>query len=213
MLVPLAVLASLLFVFVAEGAAGASVVDRYMIGALVVMLIFCAAGGRRLVDARARHGLRRVWIAWCRRARALRRRLRRNDAQPHEPAHHARLPRGLPRGARRGAAQPGGQSRAEALSAALAAQQQADPRRALDPRQHRPARHRGPQPGERRRPQGRVCSSSDRIQRGSVAVYPLGEAVFVEAIVDVGDDPRDQVPARGFKRVYTSRYYAVYANC
>jgi hypothetical protein len=52
-----------------------------------------------------------------------------------------------------------------------------------------------------------------RIRYGSVAVYPLGEAVFVEAIVDIGDDPRDQVPLAGFKRIYTSRYYAVYANC
>jgi hypothetical protein len=48
---------------------------------------------------------------------------------------------------------------------------------------------------------------------GSVAVYPLGSAVFFEAIVDVGDDPRDQVPLAGFKRIYTSRYYAVYGNC
>jgi hypothetical protein len=52
-----------------------------------------------------------------------------------------------------------------------------------------------------------------RILAGSVAVYPLGAAVFFEAIVDVGDDPRDQVPLGGFKRVYTSRYYAIYANC
>jgi hypothetical protein len=53
----------------------------------------------------------------------------------------------------------------------------------------------------------------NRLLRGSVAVYPLGSAVFVEAIVDVGDDPRDQVPQAGFRRIYTSRYYAVYANC
>ena len=46
-----------------------------------------------------------------------------------------------------------------------------------------------------------------------MAVYPLGSAVFVEAIVDVGDDPLDQVPLKGFRRIYTSRYYAVYANC
>jgi len=44
-------------------------------------------------------------------------------------------------------------------------------------------------------------------------VYPLGAAVFFEAIVDVGDDPRDQVPETGFRRIYTSRYYAIYANC
>jgi len=53
----------------------------------------------------------------------------------------------------------------------------------------------------------------NRIRAGSVAVYPLGSAVFFEAIVDVGDDPRDQVPLAGFKRIYTSRYYAVYGNC
>ena len=37
----------------------------------------------------------------------------------------------------------------------------------------------------------------DRIRAGSVAVYPLGDAVFVDAIVDPGDDPRDQVPLHG----------------
>lgn len=52
-----------------------------------------------------------------------------------------------------------------------------------------------------------------RLRRGSVAVYPLGAAVFFKAIVDPGDDPRVQAPEAGFKRVYTSRYYAVYANC
>ncbi len=53
----------------------------------------------------------------------------------------------------------------------------------------------------------------DRLKTGSVAVYPLGSAVFSEAIVDVGDDPLDQVPPKDFRRIYTSRYYAVYANC
>ncbi len=110
-------------------------------------------------------------------------------------------------------AQPSGEGRAAALSAAVAAEQQADPRRPLDPRQRRPARHRRAQPGARRRRQGTRTRSSNRIRRGSVAVYPLGSAVFFEAIVDVGDDPRDQVPLAGFKRIYTSRYYAIYGNC
>ena len=52
-----------------------------------------------------------------------------------------------------------------------------------------------------------------RLARGSVAVYPLGSAVFYVAIVDVGDDPRDQIPQRGFRRIFTSRYYAIYGNC
>ena len=33
------------------------------------------------------------------------------------------------------------------------------------------------------------------------------------ATVAVGDDARDQVPLAHFRRIYTSRYYAVYANC
>ncbi len=52
----------------------------------------------------------------------------------------------------------------------------------------------------------------ERISRG-VAIYPIGNAVFRQAIVDANDDPRDQVPARGFARVLTSQYYAVYARC
>jgi hypothetical protein len=52
-----------------------------------------------------------------------------------------------------------------------------------------------------------------RIERGSVAVFPLGSAVFYEAIVDIGDDPRDQIPQDGYHRIFTSRYYAVYGNC
>ncbi|HEY4811587.1 MAG TPA: hypothetical protein VIH71_11075, partial [Solirubrobacteraceae bacterium] len=52
-----------------------------------------------------------------------------------------------------------------------------------------------------------------RIHAGSVAVYPLGSAVFVDAIVDVGDQPSDQIPLTGFKRIYSSSLYAVYGNC
>ncbi|MFI5005470.1 MAG: hypothetical protein ACHQE6_10705, partial [Solirubrobacterales bacterium] len=60
--VPLAVLGLLLFVYVAEGAAGASVIDRYMLGAAALLLPFCALaiGGWSLL----REGslLRRVWM-------------------------------------------------------------------------------------------------------------------------------------------------------
>jgi hypothetical protein len=52
----------------------------------------------------------------------------------------------------------------------------------------------------------------ERISRG-VAIYPLGSAVFRQAIVDANDDPRDEVPLPGFARVLTSQYYAVYARC
>ncbi|HST57008.1 MAG TPA: hypothetical protein VLJ42_14060 [Solirubrobacteraceae bacterium] len=52
----------------------------------------------------------------------------------------------------------------------------------------------------------------ERISRG-VAIYPTGSAVFRQAIVDSNDDPQDQVPLRGFSRELTSQYYAVYVHC
>jgi hypothetical protein len=52
----------------------------------------------------------------------------------------------------------------------------------------------------------------DRIARG-VAIYPTGSAVFRQAIVEASDDPRDQVPLPGFTRILTSQYYAVYVRC
>ena len=51
-----------------------------------------------------------------------------------------------------------------------------------------------------------------RLRRG-VAIYPIGVAVFREAIVDPGDDPIDQVPPAGFTRAATTQYYAAYVRC
>ncbi len=144
---PLAALLLLLGVFVLEGAAGASVIDRYLLGGGRDAAAVLRRGDRRLGDARAGHADAPRMDGRRGAARALRRILGGDDAEPVEPAHDAGLPRGLPQGPRRGAGQPGGQARTEALPAADAAQQQADPRRALDPRHDRPARHRRAQPG------------------------------------------------------------------
>ncbi len=152
---PLVVLAWLLFVFIAEGAAGASVVDRYMVGAAVVTLVFCAVavGGWSMLERGT--ALRRVWMAGAAllviyggvsAATTLSLGSLRTTLAYHEDFHEG-LVAALHSPAVRGPA--------EALSAAVAAQQQADPRRALDPRQHRPAQHRRPQPGHRGRAQGR----------------------------------------------------------
>ncbi len=212
MLVPLAVLASLLFVFIAEGAAGASVVDRYMVGSSVVMLVFCALaiGGWSMLERGT--VLRRVWmvgaallIAYGAASAAstlslssLRTTLADHEnfheglaAALHSRAVKAQLARcpllSLPNNKlipdARWILNSAGQSNIVARSQASA-----------DALKH-------------------SYELEDRIRRGSVAVYPLGEAVFVEAIVNVGDDPREQVPLTGFRRIYTSRYYAVYANC
>ena len=189
--------AVLLGVFLAEGAAGASVVDRYLLGAAIVLLLFCAVaiGGWSMLEPG--HGAAaRVDASAPPRWSCLRRRRRPPrtlslDSLRTTLAYHEDFHKGLAAAL----AQPARASaQLRALPAAVAAQQQADPRRALDPRQRRPARHRRAQPGARRRGRGRT-QLEDRIRQGSVAVYPLGSAVFFEAIVDVGDDPRDQVPA------------------
>lgn len=210
--VPLAVLGLLLFVYVAEGAAGASVIDRYMLGAAALLLPFCALaiGGWSLL----REGslLRRVWmfagaalllygavaavtVTSLSNARTT---LAYHDdfheglaAALHAPAVRAQLARcpllSLPDNKlipdARWILDTTGQGDIVARSQARAEAAQGAP------------------------------ALSERIARASVAVYPLGAAVFQEAIVDVGDDPLDQVPLPGFRRIYTSRYYAVYGNC
>ncbi len=106
-LVPLATFALLTGVYVAEGAVGASVVDRYLLGAAVALLPFCAVtiGGWTMLEPGS--WLRRAWILGCARARRIRWSFGGQHAQPLEPAPDARRARGLPRGARRRAAQPG----------------------------------------------------------------------------------------------------------
>jgi hypothetical protein len=211
-LVPLAALLLLIAVYVAEGAAGASLVDRYLTGAATVLLLFCAVtvGGWAMLKPGSL--VRRIWIVGAAAlvvyggasaATTLSLSSLRTTLAYHEDFH-------------------------KGLAAALAnpevkAQLHRCPLLSLPNNKLIPdARWILDSVG-----QGNIVARSqaradvdkgaheleDRIRRGSVAVYPLGSAVFVEAIVDVGDDPRDQVPLAGFTRIYTSRYYAVYANC
>ncbi len=211
-LVPLVVLASLLFVFIAEGAAGASVVDRYMVGAAIVMLVFCALaiGGWSMLERGT--ALRRVWMVGAAllvlyggvsAARTLSLSSLRTTLADHEDFHEGLV---------------------TALhSPAVSAQLKRcpllslpnnklipDARWILDSTGQRNIVARSQATADALKGAGQL---KHRIESGSVAVYPLGEAVFVEAIVDLGDDPRDQVPLKRFKRIYTSRYYAVYGDC
>jgi hypothetical protein len=211
-IVPLAALLALLAVFVAEGAVGASVIDRYLLGAAVLLLLFCAValgGWTMLVPGSA---LRRVWMAGAAAllvygvadvGRTFSVTSLRTTLAYHEDFH-----KGL----------------ASALhSPAVRAELRRCPLLSLPDNKLIPdARWILGSFGQRdiiARSQARADAAAgvhtleDRIRRGSVAVYPLGSAVFFKAIVDVGDDPRDQVPLPGFRRIYTSGYYAVYANC
>jgi hypothetical protein len=210
--VPLCALVLLVLVYVAEGAVGASVIDRYLMGAAIVLLLFCAVtvGGWTMLERGSK--LRRVWMAGAAAlvlyggfsvATTLSLSSLRTTLAYHESFH-----KGL----------------ANALaSPAVKAQLRRCPLLSLPNNKLIPdARWILDSVGQRdivARSQARadVAKGShtleNRIRRGSVAVYPLGSAVFFKAIVDVGDDPRDQIPLAGFRRVYTSRYYAVYAGC
>jgi hypothetical protein len=211
-LVPLAALVLLVLVYVAEGAVGASVIDRYLMGAAIVLLLFCAVtvGGWTMLERGS--ALRRVWMAGAAAlvlyggytvATTLSLSSLRTTLAYHEDFHEGLV--------------------AALHSPSVKAQLRRCPLVSLPNNKLIPdARWILDSVGQRdivARSQARADvgkgshALEDRIRRGSVAVYPLGSAVFFEAIVDVGDDPRDQIPLAGFRRVYASRYYAVYANC
>lgn len=210
--VPLAALALLLFVYVAEGAGGASVIDRYMMGTAAMLLPFCALaiGGWSLLERGSL--LRRAWMAAgaalllygaiaavsVTSLSSARTQLSYQDdftkglaAALHAPAVHAELRRcpllTLPDN--------------KLIPAARWILDTSDQRDILARSEARADADAG-QPALQR-----------RIERGSVGVYPLGAAVFKEAIVDIGDAPLVQAPPPGFRRIYTSRYYAIYGNC
>ncbi len=211
-LTPLAALLVLVVVFVAEGAVGASVIDRYLMGAASVLLVFCAVaiGGWSMLERGSK--LRRVWMVAAAAlvlyggvsaATTLSLSSLRTTLAYHEDFH-----KGL----------------AVALAnPAVKAEMKRCPLLSLPDNKLIPdARWILDSVGQRNivaRSEARADADKgadqleNRIRRGSVGVYPLGSAVFFEAIVDVGDDPRDQIPLAGFKRIFTSRYYAVYGNC
>jgi hypothetical protein len=211
-LVPLGALVVLVAAFIAEGAAGASLVDRYFMGAATVALLFCAValGGWSML--RPGSAWRRVWMAGAAvlilyggvsAADSFSLSSLRTTLAYHEDFHT-----GL----------------ASALSSPpVKAALERCPLLSLPDNKLIPDARwilgSANQQNIIARSQARSQAAAgdphleERLKRGSVAVYPLGSAVFFEAIVDLGDDPRVQVPEAGFRRIYTSRYYAVYDNC
>ena len=211
-LVPLAALAVLLGVYLAEGAAGASVVDRYLLGAATMMLPFCAVSVGGWAMLRPGSALRRAWITGAaalilfgvaNAAGSLNLSSLRTTLAYHEDFHKGLAAALSDRGVR-------AQLRRCPLLSLPNNKLIPDARWILDTAGQRNIVARSQARADVAK--GRHALAN-RIRRGSVAVYPLSSAVFVEAIVDVGDDARDQVPLAGFRRIYTSRYYAVYANC
>ncbi len=211
-LVPLAALLALYFVFLLEGAAGASVIDRYLLGGATVLLLFCAVSLGGWAMLRPGTWPRRLWIAGAgallvfgaaSAATTLNLTTLKNTLAYHEEFHV-----GL----------------ADALhDRTVATTLKRCPLLSLPNNKLIPdarwilntvGQHDIVARSQARADVGKGSHTlENRLRRGSVAVFPLSSAIFYLAIVDVGDDARDQVPARGFRPIYTSRYYAVYANC
>jgi len=211
-LTPLAALVVLVGVFVAEGAAGASLVDRYLMGAATVLLLFCAVaiGGWAMLERGS--AWRRVWIVGAAglilyggvsTASRLSLSNLRTTLAYHEDFHE-------------GLAAALGDPRVKAalkrcpLLSLPDNKLIPDARWILDSVSQRNIVARSQARADAEQGDHEL---EDRLRRGSVAVYPLGSAVFFEAIVDVGDEARDEIPQAGYRRIYTSRYYAVYENC
>ncbi len=209
---PLAALALLLAVFVLEGAGGASVIDRYLLAAAVIVVLFCAVavGGWAMLEPAT--WMRRAWMALAAllvvygvasAASTLSLSSLRNTLAYHEDFHKGLALALDDRAVKR-------ELRRCPLLTLPNNKLIPDARWILDTtNQHDIV--------ARSQARADVAKGShaleDRIERGSVAVYPLGAAVFYEAIVDVGDDPRDQIPQAGYHRIFTNRYYAIYGNC
>jgi hypothetical protein len=209
---PLAALVLLLGVFVLEGAVGASVIDRYLMGAAIMLVLFCAVaiGGWAMLERGTL--LRRVWMGFAAllvvygaasAATTLSLTSLSNTLAFHEDFH-----KGLAVALRAPAVER--ELRRCPLLTLPNNKLIPDARWILDTTSQRNIVARS----QARADVGKGSHTlENRIRRGSVAVYPLGSAVFYEAIVDVGDDARDQIPQDGYRRIFTSRYYAIYGNC
>jgi hypothetical protein len=212
LLVPLVTLASGLLTFALLGAAGLSVIDRYLLTPAAFVLVFCAVavGGWSMLESP--RWVRRVWMAGAAAlvmvggltaAGSLNLTNLRLDLA-YRNNFHTGLQQALAappvRAALRRNCGPLSLPNNKLVPDAqwiLGASNQAN----IIARSQ-----------SRSEVQNGNHALEQRLQNG-VAVYPLGAAVFYEAIVDVNDDPRDQAPPSGWRRIFTSHYYAVYEHC
>lgn len=208
----LVLLAGLLVAFVGEGAAGASVLDRYMVPAAIVMLLLCAValGGWSLLDRGSR--VRRLWMAVAvglvlygavqvnstLTVRGLRETL----------AYHEELDSGLATALHNRTVR-----RAIARCRLISLPNNKlipDVRWMIDDVRDVATVARSQ---ARERTLAGDASPLRRLAAGSVAVYPRPVTHFFNAVAGVGEGRLVMQPLPGFRAIYESRTYAVYANC
>lgn len=210
--VALALLACLLAAFVIEGAAGASVLDRYMVAACTAMVPFCALalGGWSLLKRGSR--TRAAWMAAAG-ALGLYGIVQAGSTVTlgglrDTLAYHEELDGGL-------AATLHGRSVRDAIERCELVSLPnnkliPDVRWMLDDPHE-------PEIVARSQAREQAASGSQalmaRLRAGSVAIYPRPVTHFFDAVAGVGEGPLATRPQPGFRPIYESRTYAVYANC
>jgi hypothetical protein len=208
--VPLALLLSGLLTFALLGAAGTSVIDRYLLMPAVLVMLFgaVAIGGWSLLEPGST--LRRIWIAGA----ALLVAVGVAQAAATVSLKSIRTELAFRKNSHRALAQVLDSPRVRADLKRCGPLSLPNHKLMPDARWIMNA---GPE-NIVGRSQARVLAAAgdttlrEHISRG-VAIYPTGEAVFRQAIVDANDNPLDQVPPRGWAPILTSQYYAVYARC
>lgn len=202
----------LMAAFVVEGLAGASVLDRYLIGAAVALLPFCALGlgGWSLLERGSR--LRRAWMLAAG-GLAVYGVLQVNatlslSSLRDTLAYHEQLDQGL-LAALHSPAVERSLGRCGVLSL---------PNNKLIPAARWILSSSSPVQVLARGQARELAAEGSpmllrRLRAGSVAVYPLPSSRFFDAVAGVGEDPPPGTLPSGFEQVYTSRHYRVYANC
>jgi hypothetical protein len=212
--VPLVLLASGLLTFVLLGAAGTSVIDRYLLTPAVLMMLFgaLAIGGWSLLEPGSL--LRRVWMA----AAALLVAYGVAQAASTVSIHSIKTELAFRDDSHQALAQVLDDPRVRADLRRCGPLSLPNHKLMPDARWILDEVPTNPTQNIIARSEARVLADAgrpalrERISRG-VAIYPTGEAVFRQAIVDTNDDPLDQVPPRGWRPVLASQYYAVYVRC
>jgi len=146
-----------------------------------------------------------IWFARRRGARGLRRYSYASSPQPRLRGERARLSRQRAHLARGDPREPRVKA-GPALRCGLGAQPQADPPTLAGCSTAAPAAS-SPAAAGRPRPAARGAISH------GVALYALGLAQVRYALVEPTDNPLDEVPLHGFKRIASTDYYAAYTRC
>jgi hypothetical protein len=210
--VPLALLASGLLTFALLGAAGTSVIDRYLLTPAVLVMLFgaLAIGGWSLLEPGSL--LRRVWMG----AAALVVAYGVAQAAATLSIHSIKTELAFRDDSHQALAQVLENPRVRADLKTCGPLSLPNHKLMPDVRWILDIKGAGSQVIARSEARALADAGKpalrQRISRG-VAIYPTGEAVFRQAIVDTNDNPLDQVPPAGWAPILTSQYYAVYARC